>query len=159
MDNLRFKATNKEYFPAAIVLLVMTIPLFVMSVKGLLNMGPDDNKTLQIVGVAVMGALVPIALVNLIHALIFRVVVEDRTIKMRGVFGTKRMDIHNGVQCTCQLKGSVGNSNHPRSIHHVITLVDGVNKIKFKLTRASDVEQFIAIMTDAGARVQRNDLI
>ena len=70
MDNLRFKATNKEYFPAAIVLLVMTIPLFVMSVKGLLDMGPDDNKTLQIVGVAVMGALVPIALVNLIHALI-----------------------------------------------------------------------------------------
>ena len=159
MSEFRFKGKNTILIPMAIVVLVMTIPFFVMSVKGLLNMGPDDNKTLQIVGVAVMGALVPIALVNLIHALIFRVVVEDTTIKIRGVFGTKRMDIHNGIQCTCELKGSVGNSNHPRSLHHVITLVDGVNKIKFKLTRASDVEQFIFIMKDAGVNVQRNDLI
>ena len=159
MSEFRFKGKNTILISMAIVFLVMTIPIFVMSVKGLLNMGPDDNKTLQIVGVAVMGALVPIALVNLIHALIFRVVVEDMTIKMRGVFGTKRMGIHNDIQCTCELKGSVGNSNHPRSLHHVITLVDGVNKIKFKLTRASDVEQFIFIMTDAGVNVQRNDLI
>ena len=159
MSEFRFKGKNTILIPMAIVVLVMTIPFFVMSVKGLLNMGPDDNKTLQIVGVAVMGALVPIALVNLIHSLIFRVVVEDTTIKIRGVFGTKRMDIHNGIQCTCELKGSVGNSNHPRSLHHVITLVDGVNKIKFKLTRASDVEQFIFIMKDAGVNVQRNDLI
>ena len=75
MSEFRFKGKNTILIPMAIVVLVMTIPFFVMSVKGLLNMDPDDNKTLQIVGVAVTGALVPIALVNLVHALIFRVVV------------------------------------------------------------------------------------
>ena len=158
MDNLRFKATNKEYFPAAIVFLVWTIPFFVMSVKGLLTMGPDDNKTLQIVGVAVMGALVPIALVNLVHALIFRVVIEDMTIKVRDVLGTRKMDINSGITCTCKLKENIGRDHRTRTWYYIIRLDDGTKKLKFKLFYKSDVEQFISILTDACVSVQRDDL-
>ena len=115
MSEFRFKGKNTILIPMAIVYLVMTIPFFVMSVKGLLNMGPDDNKTLQIVGVAVTGALVPIALVYLAHALIFRVVIEDMTIKVRDVLGTRKMDINSGITCTCKLKENIGREHRTRT--------------------------------------------
>lgn len=159
MSEFRFKGKNTILIPMAIVILVMTIPFFVMSVKGLLNMGPDDNKTLQIVGVAVTGALVPIALVYLVHAFIFRVVIEGMTIKVRDVLGTRKMDINSGVTCTCELKESIGRYHRTRTWYYIIRLDDGTKKLKFKLFYKSDVEQFISILSDACVSVQRDDLM
>ena len=87
------------------------------------------------------------------------VVVEEKTIKVRGILGTKKMDIHNGIECTCKLKGSVGNNRRPSSLHYVITIVDETKKITFKLVDKSSVEQFLFILINAGVRVQRIDLV
>lgn len=159
MDNFRFKGTCKEYILVALVYLAFPCALLVMSIKGLLDMSPTEDNTMQIVGVATMGVLLLMALVYLAHTLRFRVVVEDKTIKVRGILGTKKMDIHNGIECICRLKGSVGNNRRPRSLHYVITIVDETKKITFKLVDKGSVEQFLFILIDAGVRVQRIDLV
>ena len=159
MDNFRFKGTCKEYILVALVYLVFPCALLVMSIKGLLDMSPSEDNTMQIVGVATMSVLLLMALVYLAHTLLFRVVVEDKTIKVRGILGTKKMDIHNGIECTCTLKGSVGNNRRPRSLYYVITIVDETKKITFRLVDKGSVEQFLFILIDAGVRVQRIDLV
>ena len=159
MDNFRFKGTCRGYFPSVIVLLAFSCALLVMSIRGLLAMTPAEDKTMQIVGVVVTGAIFLMALVYLAQVLLFRVVVEDKTIKVRGVFGTKKMDIHNGIECTCRLKGSVGTNRRPGSLHYVITIVDETKKITFKLVDKGSVEKFLFILIDEGVRVQRIDLV
>jgi hypothetical protein len=158
MDNFRFKGTCKETIPAALVFWAFPCALLVMSIKGLLDMSSNEDKTMQIVGVAFISVLLLMALVYLAHTLLFRVVVEDKTIKVRGILGTKKMDIHNCIECICKLKGSVGNNRRPGSLHYVITIVDETKKITFKLVDKSSVEQFLFILIDAGVRVQRIDL-
>ena len=81
MDNFRFKGTCKESIFVALVYLAFPCALLVMSIKGLLDMSPTEDNTMQIVGVATMSVLLLMALVYLAHTLLFRIVVEDKTIK------------------------------------------------------------------------------
>lgn len=151
----RFKTNIIIAVPAYCFMMAFLTVILVMSVKGLIGMGPNDDKTMQIIGTVFISAAIFLLLVEIVNALVFRVVVDGNTVEVRKIFGTKKMEMHVGVNCTIITKITGGHNGRPCITRHKFTLDDGVNQIKFTLHNSANAGTLADIIVACGARIDK----
>ena len=151
----RFKTSNIITMPAYCVMLALLTVLLVLSVKGLNAMGPNDEKSMQIIGIGFISVVILLLFVAIVHALIFRVAVDDNTVEVRKIFGTKKMEIHNGVNCAIIIRRQGGYNGRPYTTRYKFTLDDGANQIKFTMYNSAGADTFADILVACGARIDK----
>lgn len=93
--------------------------------------------------------------VHLVYFLVYRVVVEGATIKVRRILGTKKMNIDCGVKC--HYKKVETRTSRSYSVRCYFTLANDATTIKFILRDDFAAEKLLCILSDTGVNIYKDN--